>query len=149
MSFQNHSFTKTWNWNDFLSLPEVPCCEDCMLYASIKRGDLTLPKDSLPDSLSLFLSFPTPDLYDFQFSFLQFLQMVDIFLPPGSHNFFLLNGSQFLQLNFLLKWMCIASRRTRPSDTIACCLLSPMSLLDLGFPQLSLMEDEHGGLACI
>lgn len=79
--------------------------------------------------------FPTSDLHDFQFSFLQFLQMADIFQPPGSCNF-LLNWSQFLKSNFLFfKGMRVASTRMRPSDSTACCLLLLLSLFDLIFSQ--------------
>lgn len=71
----------------------------CRLYPRIRalKRHLTPPKGFLP-----IFSFSHPDLHDFQFSFLQFLQMADIFQPPGSYNFFWLNWSQFLKSNFLL-----------------------------------------------
>lgn len=76
--------------------------------------------------------------------------MADIFQPPGSHNFFLLNWSQFLKSNFLLfKGACKASTRTRPSDSSACCLPLPTSLFDLRFSPVDPYEQMTTGLTCV
>lgn len=93
-----YRFIRIWKWKDFFSYCWLYWMSRlCKLHPRIRAlwGHLTPPKYSCQVT-HLSSCFPTPDLHGFQFSFLQFLQMADIFQPPGSCNFFLLNWSQFL-----------------------------------------------------
>lgn len=146
MSVQNRDLSRFGNEMIFL-LFLTTSCQACKLYPRIRAlwGHLTPPRYPCQSS-----HFPASDLHDFQFSFLQFLQMVDIFQPPGSCKFFLLNWSQFLKSNFLLfKGVRIASTRMRPSDATVCCLPLLMSLFDLSFSPMGPHGELIIGLTCI